>query len=151
MKIYVNFEIPETLYEFLKLFFSVGDYNKQGVETYENKECTRVQCPAGKNRSILDIYSCITTYYSEVTLKDFIEALLSIDIKSTFSGQKLKPYLMRCNTINRHVMLFHNSLANPFEYEKFSNQYSWQQLLELIDVHNFEQLQTYIKTHRKNE
>ena len=41
--------------------------------TYHDKECTKIQCSRGKNRSIDDVMCLIKTYYPSKTYKHIFE------------------------------------------------------------------------------
>lgn len=105
MAIYVKFEKPETLKEFLTLLFSYSeDRCLKSVTTYHDKECTTIQCREGKNRSIDDVLEIVNTYYPDVKIEELCQVLFNLKIKHNNTEYTL--YGLKCCTINRSVLLF---------------------------------------------
>ena len=105
MAIYVKFKRQRTLKEFLTLLFSYpSDGYLRNVTTYHDEECTKIQCEAGKNRSIDDILEIVNTYYPSITIKRLCQVLFNLKIKHDHIEYSL--HGLRCGTINRSVLLF---------------------------------------------
>lgn len=105
MAIYVKFKKPETLPEFLILLFSHPGYNYlRNVTTYHDEECTKIQCKAGKNRSIDDVLEIVNTYYPDVKIEELCKVLFNLKIER--DNTKYTLYGLKCGTINRSVLLF---------------------------------------------
>lgn len=79
--------------------------------TYSDKECTKIQCSRGKNRSIDDVMCLIKTYYPSKTYKHIFEQFriylekVNIDEDGEYSNA-----LILCNDIEKWV--FGYSWAN---------------------------------------
>lgn len=100
--IYVKFKIPDTIEEFLKQFFlgSETTYGNTTVVTYRDKECTRIQCEAGRMRSFDDLLTCVNTYYDKITPKDLFHELITLELKNR-NNIKLSYSFACCHTMNR--------------------------------------------------
>lgn len=152
-KIYVNFEIPETIPEFLAKFFSCTHMNdrRTNVETFSDEACTTLQCSAGRFRSFDDVLILVNTYYPETSPKDLMHILLSLDLK-TKAGRQLYLHMGDCSTIQRIRMLFyHERPTNVFMSSKLQSKYSWQELLAMLGITNNGELIAYTKKHIKQD
>lgn len=152
-KIYVKFKKPETLREFIKLFFS-NEYQNllTGPETFADKDCTLQQCPEHKLRSFDDLFFCCKTYFPEVTPKDVMHEILTIQLRLK-SKDLVYPQLNCCSTMNRIRVLYYKTeySTNPFETNQYSSKYSWEELLGMLGITNQKQLVEYVKTNRKDD
>lgn len=123
MAIYVKFEKPETLKEFLTLLFSHSkDGYLRSVTTYHDKECTTIQCKAGKNRSIDDILEIVNTYYPSITIKRLCQVLFNLKIKHNNTEYLL--YGLRCFSINKSVLLFTKFTCN-YHNQNYKSDSKW--------------------------
>ena len=77
--------------------------------TYHDKECTKIQCSRGKNRSIDDVMCLIKTYYPSKTYKHIFE--------------QFRIYLEKVNDVNDDKYL--NALILCNDIEKWVFGYSW--------------------------
>lgn len=152
-KIYVNFEIPETISEFLTKFFSCMYMNdrRTNVETYSNEACTIIQCSANRYRSFDDVLILVNTYYPGTSPKDLMHILLSLNLKSKI-GEQLYLHMGDCSTIRRIRMLFYRERpTHVFLSEKRQSLYSWQELLAMLGITNNGELIAYTKKHIKQD
>lgn len=105
MAIYVKFKRQRTLKEFLTLLFSYPSSNYlRNVTTYHDEECTKIQCEAGRNRSIDDVLEIVNTYYPDVQIEELCQVLFNLKIEHNNTEYTL--HGLRCSTINRSVLLF---------------------------------------------
>ena len=77
--------------------------------TYHDKECTKIQCSRGKNRSIDDVMCLIKTYYPSKTYKHIFE--------------QFRIYLEKVNDVNDDEYL--NALILCYDIGKWVFGYSW--------------------------
>lgn len=138
MKIYVQFEKPKTVKEFLIKFFSSdqGWNGSHAIPTFHDKECTKIQCHGGRNRSINDLYDCVKTYFSRVKLKTVLKILVQLRP----NGNYFNPYY--CPNIRRHVIAFH-FYSSPFP----SPNTRWGKLLNQAGIKRFYEKGIVYKTH----
>lgn len=111
MKIYVNFKIPKTVREFLKVYFSVESDSSnliQNVTTYSDKECKTVQCTAKRSRSFRETCDCVQTYFPKTTDKTIFRILLTLNLKNS-KGQLLYLHCSYCGTVKRPVMYYYST------------------------------------------
>lgn len=151
MKIYVNFEPPATVKEFLKKFFSESNYAHQGfsaVETYFDKECSTIQCEKNKFRSFDDLFDLVNTYYT-VKPEELMHELLTANLKN--GNYDVVLHMGNCSSIERIRMCFYKELApgNIFTLEKYNSKWSWGELLNMIGITNKEELIAYIKKYKE--
>ena len=141
MNIYLKLtEQPETIEELLKALFSVAaNHNDRllNIETYYDKECTKIQCIRAKFRSFEDIFDIVNTYFPNTSEEDVMKSLLFLKLKSRF-GSRLYFYPTYCRTICRPVCLYYeNIMANPFNNKKAEEGKilkSWKDLLSQIGI-----------------
>lgn len=133
--IYVNFEIPKTVEEFLTKFFSNSKtYNDYltNVETFSDPECTTIQCHSGKYRSFEEVLECVNTYYDELKPKDLMLILDSLVLKHP-NGTKRMLYTLFCETICKPVMLFAHDYKTICDSDKKGiAKHSWEELFNMI-------------------
>jgi len=116
MKIYVKFEIPKTVREFLKMLFSPeesGGALFRCVPTYLDEKCTKIQCDQRRSRSFREVCDCVQTYFPKVTDKTIFRILLTLNLKNS-SGTLLNFYFGFCSTINKPIMYY--STSQPAYY-----------------------------------
>lgn len=137
MNIYVPFEKPDTLKEFLEKFFDgpIGSYSGYSVQTFKNKECTYTQCRAGKRRSLNDIFHCVNTYFPNTTLNEICITLF-----------KLKPayylYPEFCSDIGRNVVCFYRTKTGAFPSRR-GGKYAWYKILTELNITSMSALYSY--------
>ena len=151
MSIYVKFKKPDTLKEFIKLFFSSpkdsGD-TMLNVETYSDIECKTIQCQANKFRSFDNVLELVWTYFPEVTISDLVHELLTADIRLK-DGRQLYFHMSNCMSIKRIRMLYYiKESASPFEISKYDSKYSWKELLNMLNIKDMDSLKKYIKKYK---
>ncbi len=146
MAIYVNFEKPETLKEFLEKFFSYerSGHSRTSVETFEDEKCTIRQCDCNRYRSIDDLLECVNTYYPEVTIQELLNNLITLDLKSSY-GTKLYFYPMYCDNIRKPVMLYFHMKQESLDSSSGVSKYNWISLLESMGIHDKNELYNYKK------
>ncbi len=161
MSLYVNFEPPATLKEFLYKFFSFETYDRiLSVETYFDEECNNRHCSAGKNRSFDDVYEVVLTYYPETSIVELLNTIFLLDIKSK-SGDKRYFYASICDTINRTIMMFYSKalIYNSLQIEHYwiykptNSKWSWMELFQICDpiIETQEDLNIYINKLKEKE
>lgn len=152
MLIYVKFEIPKTPREFIKKLFSHTALADRitCVETYSDSECKTVQCLAGKVRSFDEIFFCTKTYFKDITTKEVLHILLTLDVGTFY------PYFKKCGNINRINMLyyFRNINTNAIfcdAYGQYKSLWSWKQLFALLDIDSCGKMDKYILQNKNEE
>jgi len=149
-------ETPKDINDLISKFFVRGLLNSRfgashymGAITYSDKECTIIQCELNKIRSFDDFLLCVYTYFPKMELKDIVHSL----ILTTFKQDDVifQPQFQYCNDIKKITIYFSFSQMVYFEEVlKYDSQYSWQELLKLLNINNREELLQYIKNN-KNE
>lgn len=155
MKIYVKFEIPNTVKEFIeKLFTCTKGSSYCCLETYKDEKCTDIQCAAGKYRSFDDILVTVQTYFPECTPKELLHVLLLHKIsinRPNGNTRTYTPMLAACSTMRR-IRIYYD-LYPPVYYlsdvEKYNSIYSWQELLSMLGLTTKQEIIDYIKKHEK--
>ncbi len=153
-KIYVKFEKPDTIEEFLNLFFSekrgysIHDYFCN-VETYNDEACTDIQCYAGKNRSIDDLLDCVNTYFESTTIEELMNILVSLVIVSD-NNIKYSMYNYYCKDIDKSVMWWARIGTNKPDLfrtcdTRGNSQWSWVELYEMMGITNQEEMDNHFK------
>ena len=114
-KIYIKLDNPPTSIKSLieSLFNDINlasaTIYKYAKPTYKNKECTIIDCNAGR-RSFEDLYSLTTTYFPKATKTQLMKALMSIS--------NLRWYI--CSDINKIVFHgVHSYLSKTITLESF--------------------------------
>lgn len=151
-KIYVNFEAPPTIGEFLKKFFSINYgiiLTQKAVETYHDKECSVVQCYENKYRSFDNMLDIINTYYPDTTPKQLIHELLVADVRDC-KGRPLAFHMGSCEDIQRIRICYYweHVGESPFEQSKYKSKWSWEELLNMLEIYNTNDLKAYIDKHK---
>jgi hypothetical protein len=151
MAIYVNFEKPETLKEFLSKLFSCYYLNVFTTQaTYFDKEKTQIQCRSKKWRSFDDLLEIVNTYFPEVTPKELIHELL---VCQPNGRTNYIPSLRICSTIMRIRIYYHIednlNLYNPFGSSKLNSKYSWAELLNMLGITTYEEYKDYVNKNRE--
>ncbi len=150
-KIYVNFEIPAIIREFLLKFFSHGIF-RGAVETFNDKECTIQQCRANKYRSFDDMFDVIKTYFPNTTEKEFLNELITLSITTGHKApQILYPQLYACSTMRRIRITYVTAqqYSLPFQSPKYDSKYSWKELLTMLNINNATGFREYIEKHKE--
>ena len=148
-KIYVQFKKPKTVRAFLKSFFLGGNTMYYSVITYEDKECKRQQCGPNRMRSFDDIFDCVKTYFPAVSEKRVLHELLTAGYSN--GGHPLEVALTTCSTMNKIRVVYYPGVPKcHFEHSRMVNsRYNWKQLLGLLEIKNQQDLEKYVKDHRK--
>jgi hypothetical protein len=155
MKIYIKGNRPKTIDELLKRVFIVANPNSSpnfhtSCDTYANKECTIVQCTMNRMRSFDDIYDIVKTYFPIVTPKSVMHKLLSLNIKGS-NGKNSYIELSNCGGMGK-IRVLYNLYQNISDYKrvyKYDSKYSWDDLVSMLGINNDNELNKYIKKHRK--
>ena len=139
-KLYVKFDRPKTVREFIKLFFK-GIYSK---DTFWDVECKKRQCTSHRLRSIDDMMILIKTYYPTVTKAKIFEYLISTSI-GIIGVFKKEGYLNLnyCSTIQRPVFNYStkNNRSNySIKTQGKNSNYRWYDLILLIGEDKFNKL-----------
>lgn len=153
MAIYVKFEKPETIREFLQLFYNQrsNSYNSNmlfATITYHDQECTDLQCSRDV-RSFDDLYEMIQTYFPETTVKQFVFELLTVKLTLKNTETVFKPYLSYCNGMGKIRFLPHlDTCKNWSEYQKKMqhSKYSWEELLKTQDINSVLELENFLNS-----
>lgn len=150
-KIYVNFPIPETINEFIKLLYCYPSITLTALETYSDEACTIEETPCNKWRSFDDLMILINTYYPGTAEKDLIHELICADIRSK-NGREHRPYMMLCGFINKSTISYHTVTrgASVFMDDNGNSKYSWRELLLLLGITNDKELNEYIEANKKS-
>lgn len=154
MKIYTSFGRQKTLRKFLRKFFSSQPYDYNlNVETYNNEECTSIQCLKNKYRSFDDVLDCANTYYKNITPKCLIHTLLTLNIDSKV-GKACYLHMGDCSTINRIRMVYYPDMGESFNRafisRKYDSKYSWSELLLMLNIKNITELTEYVNKHKRS-
>jgi len=96
---------PESFAEILDILYDRDESYYSLVATYNDEECTEIQCSYGKRRSFQDLFEIGRTYFPKLTINEFITYL---------QNKKLGYYF--CGHINRIVFHFGNSEKFDLEY-----------------------------------
>jgi hypothetical protein len=156
MAIYVKFaekEKPKTVREFLHKFFSCygADYLKN-VTTYRNKECTHIQCEAGKYRSFDDVFELVKTYYPTVSIGRIFKIMLTLNPTTTYSNSKFRLHMMSCAGINKINCLYvtfssdkSRNYNNIITQSQYKSKVTYKELFKMIGVNNQEDLNKILK------
>lgn len=100
MKIYLK-QKPKNIKDLLKIFFSHQSYGvMKGICTYQDKACSKVQCPAGRYRSFDDLYDCAKTYFPTITPKRLIHEVTTARLKQN-TGKIVVFRMFHCHTMGR--------------------------------------------------
>jgi len=112
MSIYVKFKKPKTIKKFIEMFFSgpAGFWgNSFAAATYHDKDCTILQCEAGRYRSPQDLWECVKTYFPSTKLETVVSVLTDPDF--TIQGRYFYPDY--CSTIDRPLITSSGSKYKP--------------------------------------
>ena len=148
MAIYVNFERPRTVKEFLNTFYQEDVYDSYKLvasETYKDKECTILQCNRNRIRSYDDLYELVKTYYPSYTRKKLTLLL----IKSNFNNKIIGGYFGSCRDMNkiRYIPIIKYGVYNPEFKNKYSlicntmklkSKYGWKELFSKVGINSQE-------------
>jgi len=151
MAIYVKFEKPRTIKEFLIKFYTSKnfDYSESSLgasNTYSDKECKVLQCDR-RSRSFDELLEILQTYYPSTTPKICMYHLLTVQYVNK-KGKRMYPYLGTCGGMNRIKYLpYHDKTALTSAYFDTSmreSKYTWRELLKLLNIKNITELKTFI-------
>jgi hypothetical protein len=144
VKIYLKLDKkPKNVAEILQLFW--GTFGS--VETFHDKECTKIQCEKNKGRSFDDLYYCCKTYFPNVTPKKVFHELViyNLNNKIFYSGT--------CSTIGKIKINFTeyktlkgvwiNIYEKSISYSKYNSIWSWKELFKMLNIKNDEELTKY--------
>ena len=160
MAIYVKFaeeEKPKSIKEFLTKFFSSQiEFLFQNVTTYNNKECTSIQCAKNKHRSFDEVLELVQTYYKTATPKNVFKTLLDLVITDD-QGKKYYLYMMSCSGIQRINLLYYRGreaqaqtkYENICNNPKLTSKYDWKELFAMIDINSDQDFTKYLKENEK--
>lgn len=141
-KLYIKFEKPRTVLEFLKIFYCIKPSSNimKAVPTYYDRECTKVQCNKYW-RGFDDMFILIKTYYPTISKQKFLKILLKyyvIHNKKYYSMNfgicygagicRMMPYQPVLANSNINTIIPKNS------------KYSWVQLFNLIGIKDNKEL-----------
>lgn len=149
MAIYVEFERPKTIKEFLIKFYSNVSYGTaQAATTYKDILLTQIQCNKSY-RSFDDLLELIQTYYPETTPKILIYELLTIKIKNPKTNENFKPHLGVCSGMRRIRYIpypgFNPNFQDYIDIKMYDSQYTWKELLLLLDIKNEIELKSFVE------
>lgn len=156
MQIYVDFEIPDTIREFLRKFFSHKIIGRVGpVRTYSDERKTRTQCVSNKMRSFDEIYDLVTTYFPEAEKKEVLHVLLTLKVKDS-AGTVMYPNFRRCSQIKRINFVYYCQDLNTNDifsknYDIYESKWSWKELFSELGINNLTEMKIYIKTNKEKE
>lgn len=155
MNIYVKFEIPAKIDDFLKELFSVPYQSTyflvSTVETYHDKECKIVQCTIEKQRSIDDLYDIVTTYFPDITPTELLHELLILKVYDR-NNNLLKPYLYNCSSIRRIKLLYYNQYAwCTISISQYDSKWSWAELLNPLGITTDKEIKEYVERHHNQQ
>jgi hypothetical protein len=150
MAIYVKFaeeQKPRSINDFLIKFYTQRPSFEQvyAAFTYNDKECTLIQCDKIR-RSFDDLLELVKTYYPSTTEKILISKLLKLKIDGYHSI-----FLTNCSGMYRVRISYFTTKTNQRSFQSIIgvNQYnsknSWKELLEMIGITTEEQYLEYIK------
>ena len=150
MAIYVNFEKPETINEFLIKFYNqrsgYGDNMLYAAITYVDKECTQRQCDKSA-RSFDELLEILQTYYPSTTPEICMFHLLTVKLKNS-NGRIMTPYLGVCGGMSRIKYLPYfdpTQLVDCyFDHKMTLSKYTWRELLALLKIKNLRELKKFI-------
>ncbi len=152
MNIYVKFEIPKTIKEFLILFFSNQNRDQLGaVETYLDKEYFHIQCYANKWRSFDDLLDIVNTYYHKVSPRLLMKLILTTELTHPLLNTYLR--LENCSGMKRVRIIYYYQAQSkdPFDIGKFESKWSWKELLNMLGINNKKELELYVLNHKVKE
>lgn len=140
--IYVKFKKPDTVKEFLALFYQLSTNRYYSVETFFDEECAKTQCNYGRNRSFDDLFEIVNTYFS-VSVEELLHELLTMGIENR------NPYIFTCFDIQKDVFAISGSIyENTFSYEGLKSKYKWKEILPLIGINTYGDLCRYVKNNK---
>jgi len=147
MAIYVKFEKPRTIKEFLKLFYNTSSYSgnyRYASKTYFDIECEKLHCDKSV-RSFDDLLNLVQTYYKSTTPKILMFHLLTLKIN--YNGKFLKPYFGTCGGMKRIRYIpysEYNSWGGHYNVKMSESKYTWTELLLLWNIKNQKELEQFI-------
>jgi hypothetical protein len=155
-KLYVTFEIPKTIREFLILFyFDKKTFREEFVyrssvshRTYSDKECKVLQCYESKIRSFDDLMILVNTYYPDTDAKTLMLEILNLDYREE-KNKLLYPMFYYCSDVHkstlRWVDFVSDTLLGQRDYVQDS-EYYWNNLLLLagININEKNDLKNYL-------
>lgn len=157
MLIYVDFEIPETPREFLRMLFSgKAMYDRVTcVRTFSDKEFKVIQCQINRSRSFDELFFCTRTYFKDITPKEVLHILLTLRITGREKGVYY-PYFKHCAQINKINILYYFKNLNTdvifsATYSKYDSIWSWKELFSQLNISSLKEMEEYIKTNIEKE
>lgn len=143
-KIYVKFGKQEHIRFFLVKLFGYDNRGQyKSVETYSDPECTIVQCPQNKYRSIEDIHNIVNTYYPGTTFKKLFHYLIMVNKNNS------RAFFIRCSDINKTTFCYTrcdtNFVYKDSDCRKQKSIYSPRDCYHLLGINSGEKLTKYYK------
>lgn len=87
--------------------------------TYSNAECTNVQCPQGRFRSVTELLEIVQTYYPKTTLVDILKIIRDL----VNSGENIA--LIWCTQVNKVVLKYvsaqQRAFVTQYSLERYRN------------------------------
>jgi hypothetical protein len=81
--IYIKDFNPEnkTIKDLIDLIYNIKISHYSLIPTYNNKECTDLQCSVDRRRSLHDLFELTTTYFPNATFKELFDVLVQKELK----------------------------------------------------------------------
>lgn len=138
--IYVQFEKPNTVKEFLELFYQTAEGRNRSVMTFFDEGCTETQCGSSRNRSFDDLFEIVNTYFS-VSVEELLHELLTMD-----AGY---PYIFTCSDISKDVFTIGPEVyEQTFSTSGSKSKYKWKEILPLIGLNTYGDVCRYVKNNK---
>lgn len=154
-KIYIKgLENPKDIYTILSELYKHDMMDcMRGVETFEDKECTIIQCTRGRRRSFDDIVDIVNTYLPNTRVEEILHEILVLGVKNPKLAKYRYPCMFVCMDIRKPVLLYSNHLCpNVSGNDSYatSSKYVWTKLLRIFNISDNQQLAQYIDNYEKN-
>lgn len=142
---------PKDLSELIKTLFSYSNPHDtsyiKNVCTYFDKDCIKLQCYSGRNRSFEDILEIVNTYFKDkYSITDIFKELI-LPIKK--NNKIYSPYLISCSDIRRIVIYYYNNNRSIRDIYltssniRYNSNNSWKELFKMIGINNIEDCKNY--------
>ncbi len=151
MALYVKFEKPRTIKEFLIKFYTSKNYDYSdsslaASNTYDDPECKILQCERHA-RSFDELLEIVKTYYPSTTPKILVYHLLTV-VYHNRKGNLMYPYLGTCSGMNRikYVPYYDKTAVTSayFTAKMRESKYTWGELLKLHNIKTLADLRKFI-------
>lgn len=159
--IYFKNFIPNTIEEALNYLLITQNTEKFNYYNISSKQSTYykfivnnvehylLQCSRNKYRSYDDIYEIIKTYFPDITDEILIKKLLLLNYDKINSKCNLGFH--HCSDIDR-IRVFcningdnKNTYMTMISSKKLSSKYSWEELLNMININSFRDFENFLK------